>query len=115
MDSDWIETKAYVGFCRRSGRERFRWQERRREAVTADPPSLAAMIRRIRVHATSLDSAEECANFLSHVNAGIDLAHAMGAGNVATVLHDIATLVRKEHRAGLVAEVDRRLSSVPSV
>lgn len=114
MNSDWIDSKAYFGFCRRSRGDRFRLTNRRRENIAAEPPSMAAMIRRLRVRAFSVDTVEGRLNFLSHLNAAIDLADRRGARSCYSALDDLARLVSgpagSANSAG--SEVDRRLAEI---
>jgi recombinational DNA repair ATPase RecF len=110
----WIETSTYYGVCRRTAGDRFRFNERRKEDTSVEPPSVLAILRQLRVLSLSLETPEARVAFLDRLNAAVDLAHARNMNGYARELNELANLIS---HAGvdarrLGAETDRRLAAI---
>jgi hypothetical protein len=110
----WIDTTTYYGFCRRSAVDRFRFNERRREDTSTEPPSLPATLRKLRILSLSLEAPEARVGLLDRLNGAIDLAHAKNMNHCAAGLNDLAQIMMQAGADGarLGSEADRRLAAI---
>lgn len=111
MRGKWIDNSEYVGPDRRRASERRLFKERRKFDESGEPPSLPAMIRRLRVHLMGLKTPQEKQLMLQLARVAIthaEMLHKMGA---ADLIKEGAKMVQSAHTidSALVQKVDGKL------
>jgi hypothetical protein len=89
MSQAWVEQTSYVGPCRRCGKQRFRLTERRVENTAGEPPSLAAVLRRLRVQVGHIQDDDRLL-LTAHLHAAIALAENAHQHDCTRVLEHLA-------------------------
>ncbi len=87
----WIDNEIYVGRCRRNARKALRLIERRHASgAPVQPPSVATLIRQLRVRTFDLDLGDmsRVANVRARLIGAIGLATSQGFYDCATALAD---------------------------
>jgi hypothetical protein len=84
----WVETDDYVGLCRREARPSLRLIERRRVALALDEPSLATLLRRLRMTRLEFANDLEQHRFTLRLEAAAAIAEQQGQIECAQRLRD---------------------------
>jgi hypothetical protein len=94
MSNRWVDISSYFGPDRRRKPSK-RWNDRRRHDEAGEPPSLAALLRRLRVRVAG-SSAEDRRHALEMFKAAIAEATRLGWRECAAALMSADKLVRTQ-------------------
>jgi len=116
----WVENTAYVGPDRRLRRSGVRLLERRRAPDVAEPLSLVAALRHLRVRVGSADHKEGVDAFCRRARAVALLANGYGNRAVGDVLMNLVrqleqpSSARQDRRGEIFAALDRLSAALPN-
>lgn len=105
MADKWVETGGYTGHDRRKRSGPKRWVDRRRHDETTAPPTVSALLRRLRVQLLGIYSAEDRLRVLQTLNGAIHEAQRQRMHDCATALKRADHILRTGP-AGSIAAAD---------
>jgi hypothetical protein len=108
MADNWVETGGYTGPDRRKRPGPKKWVDRRRRDETSAPPTVSALLRRLRVQLLGIYSAEDRLRVLQTLNGAIHEAQRQHMHECATALKRADHILRSGP-AGNVAAADTAL------
>ena len=88
MNRKWVDNEVYFGPDRRKGGLGKRWGDRRTFDDASDPPPLSAVLRRLRIHLSDIQTPEDRRH-------AYDLAHFAGVEAERQQLHACADALRE--------------------
>lgn len=105
----WVDNKDYVGKDRRAKRPTLRLGERRQEDETREAPSVAAMIRQLRVRAVTATTPAGVQAFVKRARVLADYALSIDEAYVAETVQRLAANAEKQPETDWSSKLDKEL------